>query len=990
MKFFKVIPAVLILISFASCGGSNSSDTPGPDPSLGELTQVEELIYTDAYSGKLVVYFDDALGVRIEDSSVIASEAKQSPTDTRTLTVRSATGKEDRIAAIQQVVEARPDLSIKTAVARPEEEVDRQRAKLERLSGKELVDWNSVYKIEEADPDEAVRIMRELAETEGVAKVYPQLNPSPAGLSSTPSLVGHQTYLYDELTYGGLNAQAAWNAGITGQDVYVVDNEPGMNFDHEEFNLVKANFPAGNWFYQADCAPGIPPAIPNCESWIAHGTAVTGILIAGNNGNGTTGFAYSADYVQGSMTGGVGDDLSAFAIEGGGLEPGSVWLLEVQLPGKFNITGSCAGETMQDQYGCVPVELWPDVFDAIEAASAYGVTVIEGGGNGQMDLDNPDLYTGAWSFAKNLSYEDSGALMTGASEGANEIKAAFSNCGSRFNTFAWGQGVVTTAYPYGQYGWTGSTPPIPPNDSDNTYFMDNFGGTSSAAAMVGGAAVLVQSHARNQMGHRRYIMPHKLREILVNSGVTQADSGCNIGMQPRIDQAMSLVNAFWVQVQGAYPKIALNQQLTDQEYIDSRAMGIGIICKEYDAAGSDPCCPDSEMFPKGTKIAKDYDFDGDDRADLVQYTNGTWKIDLSGTGSAGDNFGAWDVSVNFSPIAGDWVWPYVADMNSDGRADLVVYDKGAGKFYVSFTDTQLTRNSVWHGWDWVIDYSGQWHDQLTLNPNDADYSRPAIADYNNDGWVDIGISCSDGNVRVDYSDGTQNSLGNYEWSAQLLTTQMLNQAPGWAYLTVPYIFAGGDNKVYFGVKVPDTHPDEGRMYIIPQDGTAFHPEYDWMYAAAHIFGGNDAVPLIGEFYLGGENVGLKEPDQRWRVTDDWYFDTLIELPPANIYGGPECHPVAGNFDGDGFDDRAVMCPDEWRIAYSGTEFSSQMDSNGVRHIPLTYEPEDFALPGKSYAGGISYEYALQIIAEFQKQHPGVPPPIPVDMVTVISCSPGDC
>jgi hypothetical protein len=46
-------------------------------------------------------------------------------------------------------------------------------------------------------------------------------------------------------------------------------------------------------------------------------------------------------------------------------------------------------------------------------------------------------------------------------------------------------------------------------------------------------------------------------------------------------------------------------------------MGIGIICKEYDAAGSDPSCPDSQMFPTGTKIAKDYDFDGDGRADLA-------------------------------------------------------------------------------------------------------------------------------------------------------------------------------------------------------------------------------------------------------------------------------------------------------------------------------------------------------------------------------------
>ncbi len=970
MKLCKVIPSILILTILYACGGSNLSDVAGPDPSLGELTQVEELIYTESYSGKLVVYFDDALGVRVDKSKAITS----------------ATGENDGLIAIQQVLEARPDLSLQRAVDKPEQEVDRYRQKLERLSGKTLVDWNSVYKIDVEDPDEAVKIMRELAETQGVEKIYPQFNPGPASLSSTPSLISHQKYLFDELTYGGLNALAAWNAGYTGQNVYVVDNEPGMNFDHEEFTLTKADFPAGSWLYQPDCAPGIPPAIPDCDSWIAHGTAVAGILIAGDNGHGVTGFAYSATYVHASMGGGPGGDLYV-AAHPGGIEPGSVWIFEIQLPGKFNTSGSCK----TDQYGCVPVELWPDVFDTIEMASAYGITVVEGGGNGQMDLDNPELYTGAWSFAKDLSYEDSGAVMVGASEGASEIKTSFSNCGSRFDAFAWGLGVATTGYPYGQYAWTGTTPPIPPNDSTNTYFIDNFGGTSSAAAMVGGAAVLVQSFARDQLGYKRYLMPHKMREILVNSGVSQADQGCNIGMQPRIDQAMNLVSTFLVSAQAAYPQLALDQQLTDQQYIDLRNFGIGIVCKEYDAAGSDPCCPDSEMFPEGTKIATDYDFDGDDRADLVQFTNGTWKIDLSGTGGGGDNYGAWDVNVSFTPLSGQWVWPYVADMNSDGRADLVAYDKGAGKFHVSFTDTNLTRNNVWHGWDWELDYSGQWYDQLALNPNNSDYSRPAIADHNDDGWVDIAITCSDGNVRVDYSDGTQNSLGTYEWVAQLLTPQMLNEAPGWAYLTVPYKFGSGGGKVYFGVKVPDTHPDEGRMYIIPHDGVDFHPEYDWMYAAPHIFGKSDAVPLLGDFYLGGDNVGLKEPDQqRWRVTDDWYYDTLVDVPPAHIYGGPECHPVVGKFDNDGYDDRAVMCPTEWRIAYTSTEFSSQMDGQGVRHISLSYEPQDFALPGRSYAGGISYEYALQIIAEFQLQHPGVPPPIPIDMVTVISCEPGEC
>jgi hypothetical protein len=987
--------AVAALFFVASCGGgsggSTGAEVTNPDASLGDINSIEQMIYSDAYTGELVVYFDEDLGVRINsEDSTDSTKATIDPV----ISVTSVTNQLDQLGPIQDFIETRPAIMIARFPKASPELVDRRRAKLERLSGKELTDWNSVYTIEESDPDEAVLLLRELNETYGVSKVYPRLRPGPADLFTTPSLTGHQEYLNDEATYGGLNAQYAWTAGVTGSNIFVVDNEPGMNFDHEEFSLVKDDFSnGGNFFYTPSCAPGFPEEISNCDSWIAHGTAVTGILIAGHNSHGVNGFAPDAYYIQGSMSGGVSADLYSHGQEGGDVEPGSIWLLEVQLPGKYNTSGWCGGD-VSTQYGCMPVELWPDVFDQIEVASAFGITVIEGGGNGQMNLNNPDLYSGSgWDFAKDLSCEDSGAVLVGASEGANEAKIFFSNCGSRVNSFSWGQGVVTTGYPYGSYAWEGTTPPLPPNDTTNAFFIDNFGGTSSATALVGGAAVLIQDYARTQLGHRRYLMPPKMREILTGSGVAQTDtSGCNIGMQPRIDQAFVLVNTFVTSTMASYPELAADEQLTDEQHLALRALGVGIICKEYDWHGSDPSCPDSEIFPEGTKISADYDFDGDDRADLVKFRNGSWKVDLSSVGTTDDGYGSWDVNVSFTPLAGEVVWPYVADMNSDGRSDFVVYDKLAGTFYVALTDSDLLKSDAWHGWDWTIDYSSQWHDEYTIDPDDADYSRPFIAQYNQDGFLDIGIVCSDGDVRVDYGDGTPTGLGSFDWNDQLITDPMLAAAPGWAYLPAPVDYENNGTQ-YFTIKVPDTHPHEGRMYIIPNflEGTSiadlvgegFHHELDYMEAdgVGYIFGGSNHVPTIARLdSTSYPNIGIKNSD--WVMTDYADYSTLYTLPPSGIYGGPECHPVFGKFDSDEVEDRVVMCPDGWRIAYSSDEYASLLESDGSRHVPLTYTPGLMELPGRSYAGGITYAYARELMEQYAAMHPGQPVPILVDMVTI--------
>ena len=121
------------------------------------------------------------------------------------------------------------------------------------------------------------------------------------------------------------------------------------------------------------------------------------------------------------------------------------------------------------------------------------------------------------------------------------------------------------------------------------------------------------------------------------------------------------------------------------------------------------------------------------------------------------------------------------------------------------------------------------------------------------------------------------------------------------------------------------------------------------------------------------------------MTDDGFFNPLYTVTPTNVYGGSECHPIVGKFDGDLLDDRVVMCPDEWRIAYSSDEYDSLLGTDGARHVSLGYDPCEFPLPGRSYSGGISYAYATQLMDLYQTMHPGDPVPILVDMVTPASC-----
>ncbi len=955
---------------FFGCGGASSPvpvDGITPAQDIGELSSVEKLIYTDSYAGYLVVH--------------ISKEAKENDSSKLSLSVPSP----NLLTTVPQlfgpVVAAHPAVLPKRSISVTEEEFTARRLYLERISGKALTDFNLIYHVEVSDPDEAVRVLRELEETDGVEKVYPKRKGYVATLATVPDLTGQQGYLYADETHGGLNAQAAWDRGTRGDGVIIVDSEYEWNYGHEDLNL---QWTIDNWS-AVGCYP-IPDV--SCLADMAHGTAIAGIISAANNGHGTTGFASNSDLkTKGPdpegfpvLFDGIGSLDDSFNRE---VPPGTILVIETQHAGRLSPDGFCSGFSESDQYGCVPLETDPENFAAIEYATAAGALVIEGAGNGSVDLGDAATY---YSHEVTLYDHDSGSILVGGSQGSNHQKISFSNFGTPVDSYAWAAGVVTTTYPYGDssgpYYWTAGTGANPPNDDNNAYYTNRFGGTSSATAMVAGAAALVQSYAKGVMGDLRYLTPLKLREILVSTGIVQSGGGGYIGKQPRIDRALSAVDTFWSSVTSTYPELGTGGRLTVTEMIALRALGVGLVCVDYDPAHSDPSCPDDALFIPGTRIAKSLDFDGDNRADLVSWTNGQWKVDLSSIGSSGDNYGAWDLTLNYTPISSRWVWPYVEDYNSDGREDFAVYDKEHGIWYIAFTSSNLLGTGIWSGWDREIDYSSEWTDTLEMDPWDSNYSRPHPGDYNWDGWMDIAIACSDGYWRIDFGGEDESDYGTFDQSVQYLTPARMSEAPGWAYLTAisPPLSEGTEFILY---KVPDGLVDEGRLNVTTRSLGVSNNSFE---SITTRFGGNETILVLGNFGTTSMffDIGVKS-SEKWQLSfESELFRTLEDVPPVQIYGNLNCRPIAADFDGDGIDDRAVMCPDEWKIAYSGSAYAKSSD--GARHVIHTYKTSDFVLPGRSYSGGISYDLVQQLIAYARERNPSQPPPIPVDMVSTSVCA----
>ncbi|HEX5732802.1 MAG TPA: S8 family serine peptidase [Blastocatellia bacterium] len=324
---------------------------------------------------------------------------------------------------------------------------------------------------------------------------------------------------YLEAAPEGMDVRYAWaQEGGRGENVKIIDIEFNWNLAHND--LVHAT---------ADPFVLVRGIDPVPEFNLDHGTAVLGLLVAAPDGIGITGIAHGAKVgLVNPLTEGTTPRLAeAITFASRRMEAGDVMLIELQ---------SIAGPRFNTQTGAglVPVEYEPDVFQAIKDATGRGIVVVEASANGFENLDDP-IYNGA--FDRNR--RDSGAIIVGAGlppqgvygAGPDRVRTEESNYGSRVDLQGWGRFITTTGYG-----------DLRREQGVNNWYTINFGFTSGAAAMVAGAAALIQSivKARGQTP----IPPAQLRRLLTTTGTPQAgDASQSIGPRPNLRAALESLDS---------------------------------------------------------------------------------------------------------------------------------------------------------------------------------------------------------------------------------------------------------------------------------------------------------------------------------------------------------------------------------------------------------------------------------------------------------------
>ncbi|XKH03984.1 S8 family serine peptidase [Kytococcus sedentarius] len=382
----------------------------------------------------------------------------------------------------------------------------------ESRSGEAQADM-SLWMVAEVPEGEMDRVLRELAADPAVEAAMPQPLPvappsagapadpfvragsarsaadEPGHLLASPDFSDRQTYRGPASEHG-IEALAAHELpGGKGSNVAVADVEFGWTMDHEDVTQLARE--------DALIANGTP-----VFDYADHGTAVMGEIVGDENGSGVSGIAPEATaYVANAVSSEAGYTPGAgIAVAAEKLEAGDVILLEQQLQG-------CGGDM-------APVEIDPAAHDAIRAATAKGIHVVEAAGNGAQNLDDPCY--GGEGFPGGRG--DSGAILVGAAASSRSgytpgRRLGFSTYGSPVDVHGWGESVATAGYGDLQGG------------DATVHYTDQFSGTSSASPIVAGAVAQIASVAEERGVE---LDPAAMRDLLVETGSARACArGCS-------------------------------------------------------------------------------------------------------------------------------------------------------------------------------------------------------------------------------------------------------------------------------------------------------------------------------------------------------------------------------------------------------------------------------------------------------------------------------
>jgi serine protease len=322
----------------------------------------------------------------------------------------------------------------------------------------------------------------------------------------------------------GVDAVSAWGLpGGTGQYVKLIDVELGWNVHFTD--------PIGNFNPGHEDLPWPFVAIGNFNAGIPystrHGTAVLGIVAGQRNGFGITGIAHGSPVGVAAAELQAAPTANAVDLAAAVLSPFEVVLLEYQIAGPPGLApgSSCPGEIDPVATALVPAEFDYAIFSAVRTATANSRIVVAAAGNYAVDLEHPLLQGRFDPYSP--AFIDSGAILVGSRQSSGGAPMCATNFGKRVDASAWGENVVTA-------GWMAD---LPPGDTAtyNNQYTDSFGGTSSAAAIVAGAILSVQSM---QVGRSRVLLPPMaMRTLLRVVGTPQAPDYRPIGRMPDLTGA---------------------------------------------------------------------------------------------------------------------------------------------------------------------------------------------------------------------------------------------------------------------------------------------------------------------------------------------------------------------------------------------------------------------------------------------------------------------
>ena len=493
--------------------------------------------YTPAVRRNVVVVkFVD--GARIREDN--ASEERRMRTDKGTLL--------SRLEALKPQLATLDDYDRDLLKRRnlPPDELERQMRKArDVLKARNIVHWRKVFEIDDRLLAQASASMPRFAGS-GRAPTWPITTfsscrmtsrasnwwtaerarrrraglsgPDPEGCRvapTTPSFQNSQSYLGAAPL--GIDAKYAWTIpGGTGNLVKIIDVESGWNLNHEDL-----------------------PSVFLTDGRIAdddsrqHGTAVLGVMLGRQDGVGVTGIVPNASGGVVSVNRGLGiayhqNVAEAVLLAAMKLSEGDVILIEQHSRGPGN-NGDCTAcinsdGKPRDQCGYIAMEYWNDIFDAVNAATASGIIVVEAAGNGEMNLDHA-----RYDDRFNRNVRNSGALFVGGGDSSDHKPWCWSNHGSRLDVQGWGDSVMTAGY--------GSSSRFKVNGADdNQWYTSTFSGTSSATPIVAGAVAAIQGI---QIANNNPPLDwYEMADLLATTGTPQTGAK-NIGPLPDLKAAIA-------------------------------------------------------------------------------------------------------------------------------------------------------------------------------------------------------------------------------------------------------------------------------------------------------------------------------------------------------------------------------------------------------------------------------------------------------------------